>query len=70
MPLQPAEPRQLKAVSPDDCARACTQESGFRCVSFDYHKGRNECDLSDKRAQDVGGLKANYPKNPYDHYSR
>merc|ERR1712224_650933 len=39
------------------------------CVSFDYFKGTQECDLSNMRAEDVGGLKTDYDLDPYDHYS-
>lgn len=60
--------RHLTGVSPDDCARACDGEPW--CVSFDYYKKERACDLSDKRAGDVGGLKTNYSGNPYDHYSK
>ena len=42
----------------------------FICKSFDFHKTKNKCDLSNKNAQDVGGLKKNYKDNPYDHYQR
>jgi hypothetical protein len=60
----------LQAVTPADCAVACTDASRSSwCRSFDYFKTQQRCDLSDKRASDVGGLKTNYPGNPYDHYS-
>ncbi len=60
----------LTDVSPDDCAKACTHASRRDwCVSFDYYKESHACDLSSKRADDVGGLKTNYPGNPLDHYS-
>ena len=43
------------------------------CVSFDFHKSSStpgqKCDLSDMRAEDVGGLKTDYAGDPYDHYS-
>lgn len=61
--------KTLSNVSVPDCMDACISERGFKCVSFDYDKANNKCDLSDKRAVDVGGLKTNYPGNPYDHYS-
>ena len=61
--------KQLSNVSPEDCMRACESASDFKCVSFDYHKNANKCDLSDKTAADVGGLKRDYPGNPYDHYA-
>ncbi|MET4695870.1 PAN domain-containing protein [Endozoicomonas lisbonensis] len=61
---------QLSNVSPDQCAASCLDSSRSQwCVSFDYYKGSNKCDLSNKNAQGVGGLKTNYPGNPYDHYS-
>ncbi|MEC5398097.1 PAN domain-containing protein [Uliginosibacterium sp. H1] len=61
---------QLTNVQPADCAAACTaaSRSGW-CRSFDYHKATAKCDLSDKRASDVGGLKTDYAGNPYDHYA-
>jgi len=49
------------------CQDAC---SGYSwCQSFDWYKYSNECDLSDKSASDVGGLKTDYDGNPYDHYA-
>ncbi|MEC5385142.1 PAN domain-containing protein [Uliginosibacterium sp. H3] len=60
----------LQAVTPADCAAACTASSRSSwCKSFDYYKTQQKCDLSDKRASDVGGLKTDYAGNPYDHYS-
>ncbi|WDE05652.1 alkaline phosphatase family protein [Thalassomonas viridans] len=60
----------LENVTAEDCAAACTShERSYWCRSFDYHKKDNKCDLSDKRAGDVGGLKTDYSGNPYDHYS-
>jgi len=60
----------LGAVSPADCAAACTATSRLSwCRSFDYYKASQQCDLSEKRAGDVGGLKTNYSGNPYDHYA-
>lgn len=62
---------QLTAVTPQACAEACALSSRASwCRSFDYNKTASSCDLSDKRASDVGGLKTDYPGNPYDHYSR
>jgi len=60
--------KHLSNVSPEDCARACDNETSFVCKSFDYYKNSNACDLSSKSASDVGGLSTNY--TPYDHYSR
>jgi len=60
--------KKLKNVSVDDCKEACCSTSW--CVSFDYYKNSQKCDLSDKRAGDVGGLKTTYNNNPYDHYSK
>lgn len=62
----------LKKVygSPEDCARACVSETGFVCKSFDYERARGSCDLSDATAASVGGLKSDYPNDPYDHYAR
>jgi hypothetical protein len=59
----------LSNVSVGQCKLACVQETSFTCASFDYAKKTNKCDLSDKSARDVGGLKMNYPDNPYDHYA-
>ena len=61
--------KSLEDVSALECMRACINERGFKCVSFDYNKNEMKCDLSDKRATDVGGLKTDYPGNPYDHYA-
>ncbi|WP_374357182.1 PAN domain-containing protein [Chitinimonas sp.] len=61
---------QLRNASPSDCAAACTAlPRRAWCRSFDYYKAQQACDLSDVRASDVGGLKTDYPGNPYDHYS-
>ncbi len=60
----------LNGVTPQDCAAACTAATRAAwCKSFDFYKTRQQCDLSDKRAADVGGLKTDYPGNPYDHYA-
>ncbi|MBM3114861.1 PAN domain-containing protein [Jeongeupia naejangsanensis] len=60
----------LTQVTPEQCAASCLGTSRANwCVSFDYYKNTQECDLSNKRAADVGGLKTNYAGNPYDHYS-
>jgi hypothetical protein len=60
--------RPLSKVSVQDCMAACDRE--YWCKSFDYHKGKNRCDLSNKNAFDVGGLKTDYHGNPYDHYEK
>lgn len=60
----------LNGVSPEACATACLADARKSwCVSFDYYKASQQCDLSDKRAADVGGLKTDYAGNPYDHYA-
>ncbi|MGO1070992.1 alkaline phosphatase family protein [Lysobacter sp. CA199] len=60
----------LGNVTPEQCASACLDSSRANwCVSFDYYKTQSQCDLSDKRAADIGGLKTDYAGNPYDHYS-
>ncbi|WP_027468864.1 PAN domain-containing protein [Deefgea rivuli] len=60
----------LTNVSTADCANAClSTERNSWCRSFDYAKENRSCDLSDRRARDIGGLKTNYSGNPYDHYS-
>lgn len=62
--------KKLFDVSVDQCKEACTNETSFLCKSFDYYKGRNICDLSDKSASDIDGLRDNYAGDPYDHYAR
>ena len=52
----------------EDCKLQCNKKDW--CKSFDYYKNVNKCDLSDKNAADVGGLKSTYPGNPYDYYER
>ncbi len=52
------------------CMQACLSETEFLCKTFDYSKLLRTCDLSDKTATDVGGLKTNYEHDPYDHYAR
>lgn len=60
----------LGNVTPEACAAACTSSTRQAwCRSFDYKKSSSACDLSDKRAGDVGGLKTDYAGSPYDHYS-
>ncbi|MET3375689.1 hypothetical protein ABIC89_004763 [Variovorax boronicumulans] len=60
----------LTQSTPEMCASACLgAPRGAWCVSFDYNKTAQRCDLSDKRASDIGGLKTDYVGNPYDHYS-
>lgn len=61
--------QQLGNVTPQDCAVACQGTYASWCTSFDYYKQARKCDLSDKRAGGVGGLKTNYAGNPYDHYA-
>jgi len=61
--------KKLTHKSVRQCMNACLSESSFSCKSFDYAKAAQSCDLSDTNASDVGGLKTNYPGNPYDHYS-
>ncbi len=60
--------KNLRNVSVSDCISACNETSW--CKSFDYYKSDRQCDLSDKNAADVGGLKRDYSGNPYDHYSK
>lgn len=60
----------LKNVTPQDCAAECLSEQNASwCVSFDYIKTNSSCDLSNKRAHDVGGLKTDYTPGLLDHYS-
>lgn len=62
--------QHLTNVTPDACATTCRDvDHGAWCVSFDYYRASAQCDLSNKRAADVGGLKTDYSGNPYDHYS-
>ena len=61
--------KYLPNVTPQQCQTACSQERSFSCKSFDYDKENYACDLSDKRASDVGGLKRDYAGDQYDHYS-
>jgi len=58
---------QLTDVTVDDCRAQCCARNW--CKSFDYHKNEQKCDLSDHIGQEVGGLKTDYPGNPFDHYS-
>ena len=60
--------KHLSNVSVDDCMAACDKAPW--CKSFDYYKGKKQCDLSNKKASAVGGLKTNYGGNPYDHYEK
>lgn len=60
--------RQLDGVSVQACMDACASETEFMCKSFDYYKNEQKCDLSSKQASQVGGLRRDYPNNPYDYY--
>jgi len=60
--------KHLSGVSVNDCMITCDQTAW--CKSFDYYTKSHKCDLSKKNAYDVGGLKTNYPGNPYDHYQK
>lgn len=60
----------LNFTSLTSCMQACLNETAFSCKSFDYSKVLQTCDLSDKTAIEVGGLKTDYPHDPYAHYSR
>jgi len=59
--------KHLTGQTVESCTRACFGESW--CESFDWYKYKKACDLSDKSAADVGGLKYWYRGNPYDHYA-
>jgi len=48
------------------CINECCKTP--ECKSVDYWKNEKWCDLSNKRASDVGGLKTDYDNDPYDHY--
>jgi len=61
---------RLTGQTPEQCAAACIDASRATwCRSIDYHKTLRQCDLSDKRASEVGGLKNDYAGHPYDHYA-
>ncbi|XP_077993991.1 macrophage mannose receptor 1-like [Glandiceps talaboti] len=60
--------KHLNNVYPKDCAQRCLDETSFTCRSFDYHKVNLACDLSSSDKSSAGGLKTDYPNNPYDHY--
>lgn len=61
---------QLRGVSVPECKAACDAKPW--CLSFDFHKNAKEkiCDLSDKSAVLVKGLKFDYDNDPYDHYGK
>jgi hypothetical protein len=59
--------KRLTKQTLESCAQACFKQSW--CKSFDWHKHADACDLSDKSAADVGGLKHDYSGNPYDHFA-
>lgn len=61
---------RIWGLSAQECMRACLEERSFYCKSIDYTRVEKMCDLSDKSAEDVGGLKTDYPGSPHDHYSR
>ncbi|MEM7299453.1 MAG: PAN domain-containing protein [Pseudomonadota bacterium] len=62
--------KRLSNVTPQQCAAACASEASFACVSFDYRRNTKQCDLSDKRSSDVGGLRKDFAGSLYDHYER
>lgn len=57
----------LTGVTPSQCAAACKTKSW--CKSFDFERQAAACDLSGKRAEEVGGLNTDYSGDPYDHYN-
>ncbi|MEM8749171.1 MAG: thiol-activated cytolysin family protein [Pseudomonadota bacterium] len=57
-----------KARSVHGCKARCDELNW--CKSFDFDRRNNTCDISDKNASDAGGLKRNYPGNPYDYYEK
>ena len=59
--------KHLEDVSEADCASACLKETDFQCLSFDYYKGKNKCDLS--RATTADGSVPLSKKARYDHYT-
>jgi hypothetical protein len=68
--------KKLYNLTVDECSVLCLTDPDYKwCVSFDYHKTKKKCYLSDKRASDKrekdssDGLKADYKDNPWDHYS-
>jgi len=61
--------KRIYSQTPAECSQACIAETEFVCKSFDYSKTFDSCDLSDKSAADVGGLKTDYSGNPYDYYA-
>jgi subtilisin family serine protease len=58
--------QHLTGATVASCTAACHAASW--CKSFDFYRNEGKCDLSDKSASDVGGLKTDYAGNPYDHY--
>ena len=50
-----------------ECKDACCNAKW--CKSFDYDRKNRECDLSECSADQKGGLKTDYPGNPYDFYA-
>lgn len=62
--------RPLTFLSLKECMKACLEETEFYCKSFDFSSIRKTCDLSNASAEDVGGLKTDYYRNPFDHYAR
>ena len=51
-----------------DCVAACDARAW--CKAFNYRKPDAACDLLDVAAQDVGGLRLDWPQDAYDYYER
>ena len=58
---------RLRGVYPDECARACVEETSFNCLSFDYNKPTRECDMSDTTGTENGEL---YSDPVFDYYEK
>ena len=58
--------KTLTGVTPEECATACNQETGFHCRSFDYDNSAKKCSLSQAYRQTVSISKDD--KNVKDYY--
>ena len=57
-------------MSPESCASQCTNAKDFTCRSFNYHKGKQLCTLSEDNIGSSGRLINDYVHRNWNYYER
>ncbi len=57
-------------MSPKSCASQCTNAKDFTCRSFNYHKGKQLCTLSEDNIGSSGRLINDYVDRNWSYYER